>query len=217
MENAADALKMAGSVLLFVIALSVAVLAFSQARIAIDAVLKFSDRESLKIEDDDRFYYLSSSSNTNRYVGKETIIPAIYRAYKENYKIIFEFPDNYYLFRDKNGQEVKKIDLVNQSLASDLESRQFLDGIIYGKYDYDTGKLKNDFIRRFNITPNDKSFFKYLTDSESKYNIKEELGTYYIEDLASDSTDTDRDQSIQKVEEVNKSEKRVITYIFETE
>ena len=31
MENAADALKMAGSVLLFVIALSVAILAFSQA------------------------------------------------------------------------------------------------------------------------------------------------------------------------------------------
>lgn len=102
MENATDALKMAGSVLLFIVALSVAILAFSQARQAIDAVLKFSDRESLAIEDDSRFYYLSSTSNTKRYVGKETIIPAIYRAYKENYKIIFKFKDDYYLFKDRN-------------------------------------------------------------------------------------------------------------------
>ena len=109
MENAADALKMAGSVLLFIVALSVAILAFSQARQAIDAVLKFSDRESLAIEDDSRFYYLSSTSNTKRYVGKETIIPAIYRAYKENYKIIFDFPDDsYYLFKDRNRNCSKK-------------------------------------------------------------------------------------------------------------
>ena len=86
-ENIADALKMAGSVLLFVMGLSIAILAFSQARESMDIVLSYSDRESLSIEGDSRFYYLSNDNDTSRYVGKETIIQAIYRAYKENYKI----------------------------------------------------------------------------------------------------------------------------------
>ena len=84
-ENIADALKMAGSVLLFVMGLSIAILAFSQARESMDIVLSYSDRESLSIEGNPRFYYLSKDNDTSRYVGKETIIPAIYRAYKENY------------------------------------------------------------------------------------------------------------------------------------
>ena len=49
-ENIADALKMAGSVLLFVMGLSIAILAFSQARESMDIVLSYSDRESLSIE-----------------------------------------------------------------------------------------------------------------------------------------------------------------------
>ena len=108
MENAVDALKMAGSVLLFVIALSVAILSFTNARQAIDSVLEYSDRESLTIEGDPRFYYLSGGNNdTSRYVGKETIIPAIYRAYKENYKIVFKFNDvdTYYLYKNSKRRK----------------------------------------------------------------------------------------------------------------
>ena len=88
-DNVADALRMAGSVLLFVLGLSIAILALSQARESLDIVLSYSDRESLTIENDERYYYLASENDTSRYVGKETVIPAIYRAYKENYKIIF--------------------------------------------------------------------------------------------------------------------------------
>ena len=213
MENAADALKMAGSVLLFVIALSVAILAFSLAREAIDAVLKYSDRESLTIANDDRFYYLANSSDTKRYVGKETIIPAIYRAYKENFKIVFEFPDDYYLFKNSAGEKVCKIDLSKQNLGSDLQSRQFLNGIIYGDYEYETGKTQNDYVTLFRITPNSTSLYNYLTSKESNYKIEEKLGTYYIEDLKTDSSDESEKSNIS---EANKQEKRVITYTFKT-
>lgn len=211
-ENIADALKMAGSVLLFVMGLSIAILAFSQARESMDIVLSYSDRESLSIEGNPRFYYLSKDNDTSRYVGKETIIPAIYRAYKENYKIVFKFPDDYYLFK----QEVKKakglnkekkistLDLANQSLSSDLASRQFLNGIIYGDFEYENEKSKNDYINKFKITPNDISLYQYLTEKESTYKIKEYLGTYYIEDVNGTS----------EVNAVNKTEKRVITYEF---
>lgn len=211
-ENIADALKMAGSVLLFVMGLSIAILAFSQARESMDIVLSYSDRESLSIEGNPRFYYLSKDNDTSRYVGKETIIPAIYRAYKENYKIIFKFPDDYYLFKQevKNAKglnEEKKIstlDLANQSLSSDLASRQFLNGIIYGDFEYENEKSKNDYINKFKITPNDISLYQYLTEKESTYKIKEYLGTYYIEDVNGTS----------EVNAVNKTEKRVITYEF---
>ena len=211
-ENIADALKMAGSVLLFVMGLSIAILAFSQARESMDIVLSYSDRESLSIEGNPRFYYLSKDNDTSRYVGKETIIPAIYRAYKENYKIVFKFPDDYYLFKQevKNAQglnEEKKIstlDLANQSLSSDLASRQFLNGIIYGDFEYENEKSKNDYINKFKITPNDISLYQYLTEKESTYKIKEYLGTYYIEDVNGTS----------EVNAVNKTEKRVITYEF---
>ncbi len=204
-ENIADALKMAGSVLLFVMGLSIAILAFSQARESMDIVLSYSDRESLSIEGDSRFYYLSKDNDTSRYVGKETIIPAIYRAYKENYKIVFKFPnDKYYLFEVKNGEKISTLDLANQSLSSDLASRQFLNGIIYGDFEYENEKSKNDYINKFKITPNDISLYQYLTEKESTYKIKEYLGTYYIEDVNGTS----------KVNAVNKTEKRVITYEF---
>ena len=214
-ENIADALKMAGSVLLFVMGLSIAILAFSQARESMDIVLSYSDRESLSIEGDSRFYYLSKDNDTSRYVGKETIIPAIYRAYKENYKIVFKFPDDYYLFKQevKNAKglneekEISTLDLANQSLSSDLTSRQFLNGIIYGDFEYENEKSKNDYINKFKITPNDISLYQYLTDlteKESTYKIKEYLGTYYIEDVNGTS----------EVNAVNKTEKRVITYEF---
>lgn len=211
-ENIADALKMAGSVLLFVMGLSIAILAFSQARESMDIVLSYSDRESLSIEGDSRFYYLSNDNDTSRYVGKETIIPAIYRAYKENYKIVFKFPDDYYLFKQevKNAKGLNKekkistLDLANQSLSSDLASRQFLNGIIYGDFEYENEKSKNDYINKFKITPNDISLYQYLTEKESTYKIKEYLGTYYIEDVNGTS----------EVNAVNKTEKRVITYEF---
>ena len=204
-ENIADALKMAGSVLLFVMGLSIAILAFSQARESMDIVLSYSDRESLSIEGNPRFYYLSKDNDTSRYVGKETIIPAIYRAYKENYKIVFKFPnDKYYLFEVKNGEKISTLDLANQSLSSDLASRQFLNGIIYGDFEYENEKSKNDYINKFKITPNDISLYQYLTEKESTYKIKEYLGTYYIEDVNGTS----------KVNAVNKTEKRVITYEF---
>ena len=46
MENAVDALKMAGAVLMFVMALSVSIVAFGQVRQTADLVLDQTDREA---------------------------------------------------------------------------------------------------------------------------------------------------------------------------
>lgn len=234
-ENIADALKMAGSVLLFVIGLSIAILYFSQAREAIDSVLTYSDRESLSIDGDPRFYYLANANanDTSRYVGIETIIPAIYRAYKENYKIVFEFPNDYFLFK-QGDKKITTIDLEKQTMSSDLASRQFLDGIIYGKFNYDENKTIEDWKTKFDVNPNSISLYKYLTDNQSSYKIKESLGTYYREDVDADGDghpdseqylevdEENEDGTVSKVskwvttvEKTNRTKKRVITYKFE--
>ena len=207
-ENVTDALKIAGSVLLFVIGLSIAFFYFSQARQSIDTVLYYSDRESMVIENDERFYYIYDDSDenknkTSRFVGKETIIPSLYRAYKENFKIVFKLGD-YWLLK-KDGEEIKTLDLEKQSIASDAASRWFLNGIVYGKFDNDDTveiESKSDFEKYFKILANDESLFQYLSGIETS-NIKEELGTYFIEDVG---------ETKESVEDINKTEKRVITY-----
>lgn len=224
-DNVADALKMAGSVLLFVMGLSISILSFSQAREAIDLVLAYSDRESLTIENDDRFYYMANNKDTKRYVGKETIIPAIYRAYKESYKIVFEFPNNdHYLFtqdvkNEQTGQfekdkEIVIIDLKEQNIGSDLASRQFLNGILYRDFEYELGKNEEDYKQYFKIKPNSISLYEYLTNKEGAYKIEESLGTYYIEDLGGTPYVDNPDGTSVRQPDTNKQEKRVITYRF---
>ena len=85
MENASDAIIMAGAVLIFVIALTVAMTVFSQARSTIDTVVYASDRTNY-------YEYLDidiSNNIKNRIVGLETIIPTLYKYYKENYTVVF--------------------------------------------------------------------------------------------------------------------------------
>jgi len=80
MENAAEALKMAGGVLIFVLALSICINAFTNTRQGIDNIVLYSDREFLTT-------YVEQNKGTKRIVGAESIVPTIYRAYKENIKI----------------------------------------------------------------------------------------------------------------------------------
>lgn len=94
MENASDAIIMAGAVLIFVIALTVAMTVFSQARQTVDTVVYASDRTNY-------YEYLSfdiSNNIKNRIVGLETIIPTLYKYYKENYTVVF---------LDENGKGMK--------------------------------------------------------------------------------------------------------------
>jgi len=113
MENAVDALKIAFAVMVFTMALSLAISTFSQARETSEAVLYMNDKTNYYIYDEieagttvnvgSTSYtpYTSSSGITytdKRIVGIETIIPTLYRYYKENYTVIFEgIDDIYYL------------------------------------------------------------------------------------------------------------------------
>ena len=64
MENAAEALKMAGGVLLFLIALSVSIISFSHVRQAADTILEYKDRETEYIDSD--YYYQVGINESER-------------------------------------------------------------------------------------------------------------------------------------------------------
>lgn len=83
MENAVDALKMAFAVMVFVMALSITMFMFSQARETADIVLHKTDITSFME------YEEANQDSENRVVGLETIIPTLYKYYKENYTVVF--------------------------------------------------------------------------------------------------------------------------------
>ena len=89
-ENASDALKIAAAVLLFVMALSLTIMAFTKARQAASSVMErldgnqeYYDADNIKLGDN--IYNITS----NRRVGSETVIPTLYSYYKEGYTILF--------------------------------------------------------------------------------------------------------------------------------
>ena len=115
MENAVDALKIAFAVFVLVIALSVAMYMFNEAKATSDVVLQSSDvTEFMEYETGIEGVIMQSGE---RIVGLETIIPTLYKYYKENYTIIF---------RQENG---RPLDLYNTQTNVNLWSEGY-----YNKY-----------------------------------------------------------------------------------
>lgn len=83
MENATDALKIAFAVVVFTIALAIAITMFSQLNEVSRVVLSSSDTtqyyEYIKVD----------KTESSRIVGLETIIPTLYKYYQENYTVLF--------------------------------------------------------------------------------------------------------------------------------
>lgn len=205
MENAAEALKMAAAVLIFVLALSISIGAFGQARQTSQIILDYQDREydyTYVEENKDS----SGKSVTERWVGIEEIIPSIYKAYNEHYKIIFDIGAENYLYekrvltdtRTLKWEKINYIDLETESLSSESK-REVLEAIIYG--------ASNEIYKKYNT--NSSGAIKLKTKSENylyktigNRKLKEKIGIYI-----KDETDTNIPMS-------NKDQKRVITYSF---
>lgn len=84
MDNAADAILIGGAMLIFVLALTVSITVYSQARVTIDAMLHATDETSFY-----EYYDTQNNIVSNRIVSWETIIPTLYKYYKEDYTVVF--------------------------------------------------------------------------------------------------------------------------------
>ena len=217
MENAVDALHMAASVLIFVLALSISINAFGQARQTADMLVSYNDREY-------SYTYVEENTDeagnvlTERLVGLDSIIPSIYKAYRENYKIVFEnsesvLDNNEGLYKKRNNETgeyepVFRIDLENESLAGDEQKLEFLMAIIYGNKIDNFGPVSDRVRNNSGITLNNEGLYDKINNEK----FKEDIGIYYQEEAGTVDDDSDIETSGSDVPEANKTEKRVITY-----
>lgn len=115
MENSAEALKLAGFTLLFVIALSVAMMTIMQAKRTSEQIITYSDKTnySSTIQENNNY------ENGNRIVSVYDIIPTLYRYNQEKYIVLFE---------DTNGQPLTVYKGEVKQNSNDAESISYLNG-----------------------------------------------------------------------------------------
>ena len=213
MENVADALKMAAAFLIFIMALAISINAFSQARLTATTLLEYHDRDYeyryIEANVDD-----SGNPVTERIVGIESVVPSIYKAWKENYKIVFDdgiLSDGVYQQEDETGslQVVNTIDLEDIALASNREE-PFVMAILYGNKCENFSAIKTYFRKNMGISLNETGIY----DKISNRKLKESIGIYYQNEISEDGTVTldPGEDDTSSVPETNRTEKRVITY-----
>ncbi len=197
MENAAEALKMAAGVLIFVLALSISINAFGEARQSSQFILDATDREY-----DYTYINQGNETNTQRYVRGEDIVPAVYKAYKENYKIIFKTttgaPMKLYERKNKNGLKIDIycIDLEKEVLGSNEQKEIFIKLLFKGVGSGSTEEKR--ILEENGIYLQNTPFY----DTIKGNTFKESSGIYYQEELEGESN----------TPTANKTKKKVITY-----
>ena len=221
MENAADALKMAAAVLVFVMALGIGISSFSQARVAADTLISYTDRDSVT-------QYAEDIGTKTRFVGKETIIPTIYRAYRENYKIVFYNSDGtpielYTRIRDGARESVSSIDLEKDVIGDTRQQDNFIMALLYGakgtfkkadgtSMSFDEFKAELE-TNNSGISLNSQGIYDTILKNST---FEEKYGVYYQDDLLPEDYDPDTDISDQfdetETPDTNKTKKRIISY-----
>ena len=201
MENATQALKMAAAVMIFVLSLTITITSFGEARKTLQTIISSQDREvNLRAED-----YVSTLTDANgniitqRTVRAETIVPTIYKAYKENYKIVFKGLSRPLYQKAStsvsgNRIDVYAIDLEKDVVGTNKEKEEFVMALLYGS-------RYPDLIEKFKKT----GIFLYNDDFYDTIKGKsfiESLGVYYQDEL----------QGQSDVPDANRIKKRVITY-----
>ena len=202
MENAADALKIAFAVMVFVLALSLSISCLSEANSAVQAVAFMRDRET-------NYTYVTPSSKLTRIVGVETVVTSMYKAYEENFQIRFYKADGtdlvLYYRTDNNGNRIKKdnvdipvtyIDLKDENYANAEEAITHLNFLLgnYSSYKSNYYYTKHSNLKKYEKQLNDYYSPDGLYNFFAGKTFIENLGEYY---QGTDST---------------KIKKRVITY-----
>lgn len=191
MENAVEALKMAGFMLLFIIALSITMVTLTQAKTTADSLVKNQDRQQ-------SYHYIEVTGDLSRSLSRTVtladIIPTLYRYAQEDYAVQFYTSSRNPLYvyesgQIKNGVPVKKNDL-------DLDTEHWVENgeTRYEEWRGNTTKIKQHV----------DDVVEYLLANYKNSNFEEKLGTT---EEYEESQDTN-----ELVPDINKQYKRIITY-----
>lgn len=234
MENAVDSLKIAFGVLFFTVALSISISTFSNARRAIDGITTIKDKTQ-------EYVYLEPSTTSNRDVGIETIIPALYKAYSENYRVEFWVKDSagtekkLILYSRRNvearenweWEEVNYIDLIDENFGSESLAIDHLNALLtngHTKFYINASKAYGvkdiSAYKRYNSTNTILLYDEEIGSKSGDIAIGSE-GLYeflkdkkFEERLGEYYQEDKSEGKVSDTLEINKTKKRIITYVW---
>ena len=160
MENGVEAIKMVFGILIFVLAISISISCFSSATQAIQRIVEIQQAEESYVTDANGKYlnYVDFEiGKGTREVGIETIVPTMYKAYKEDFAIYFYKADGTeFVLYEENGKKINYIDLQKESHGNAKRAMEFLEVMLENR----------------------------LYDELSKHTFIEHLGEYYHDDVS---------------------------------
>ncbi|MBR3003332.1 MAG: hypothetical protein IKF38_07275 [Clostridia bacterium] len=186
MENAAEALKMAAWVLIFVVALSITMNALTHVKQSVDTIMVDVDREYST-------QYLDGTTAGERIVSAKDVVSTVYRVYK-NARYIVQFPFNIY-YDTKNKKDVNTLS-ISQAKLNDKEKDYFIKRIMTGKpTDEKIGEKKiEELLNDYNYKFID-NFKIYDELNKNGKKIVEKTGIYFKQELDnSESTNAKKDE-----------------------
>lgn len=188
MENGVEALKLAASILIFVMAVTITISVFTSAVQALNRIFDMQNGDEYVTDANGNFlnFVDFEVGKGTRKVGIETIVPTMYRAYKENFVIYFFNKDKskFVLYVNSDGEEVNYINLEKG---------------LYGESSLPVEALGELLYKESSLYSN--GLYKELQGKT----FVEMLGEYYTNDVRGETS----------IAEVNKSKRRVIAYIEE--
>ena len=120
MENASDALVMAGQVLVFILALSICIASFTSVREQVNRITSQNEEVKMVKEGDNYINFIESSkSSATRVVEADTVVSSMYRAIKENYVIYIKFKDNSTISNIKSNRYINTMEATLDSKIRD--------------------------------------------------------------------------------------------------
>lgn len=211
MENAVDAIYIAGAVLLMIVALTVSISSFSTQIAKVEEIVQADERVDVVTTTDvagntDFLNYITYNKST-RDVGVETIVNSLYRSYKENYTVYIKF---------KNASSYTGVDSSIKTKATkqqkDIDGNVIIninDNILVFKitteYNLQNAKEKlDDILAPVHATenPNGSNLYKKMVGKK----FTEYIGTLYQNDIGSGTRTED-------ISDANKTRIRIITYV----
>lgn len=182
MENASDALIMAGEMLIFIVALTVCISSFTKVRVEIDKIVGQKETVQMAKNEENQEYvnYIKSKKNNSiRVVGAETLFPSMYRAIKENYVIYIKLKDYQDDYIKNSGivltTATKDVSAIIRNSDGTTSSSKVInndDSIIKITIGSKTAKI-NQNVNAI-LKDNGKKFFNYIKEKE----FYEYLGEY---------------------------------------
>ena len=194
MENASDALIMAGQVLIFIVALTVCISSFTTVRAEVNRLVGENEEIRMARNGDTYINYIESKkSSSTRVIGSDALIASMYRAIKEDYVIYIKFNSD---IRDQiDTSHIKTMVASGDSVVKNKDGQSIIkagDKLIKITIGSDTNQNINEVLK----STGGGKLFELIKDK----NFNEYLGEY-------------QKASAQGVTSENKEVYRIITYV----